>query len=47
MEVYGAGYAMGAAYLANEMRRSRFGAVRKLWWLPQVASVEQNACGYA
>jgi hypothetical protein len=47
MEVYGAGYTMGAAFLAHEMRRSRFGVVRKLWWLPQVYSMEQNAYGYA
>ncbi len=36
MEVYGAGYAMGAAFRAHEMRRSRFGVARKHCWLPQV-----------
>ena len=38
---------MGAAFLAHEMRRSRFGVVRKLWWLPQVDSIAQNVYGYA
>jgi hypothetical protein len=47
MEVYGAGYATGAAFLAHEMRRSRFGVVCKLWWLPQVYSMEQNVYGCA
>ena len=47
MEIYGAGYAIGAAFLAHKMRRSRFGVVRKLWWLPQVYSMEQNVYGCA
>jgi len=38
---------MGAAFLAREMRTSRFGVVRKLWWLPQVYSMEQNVYGFA
>ena len=27
------------------MRTSRFGVVRKLWWLPQTYSIEQNIYG--
>ncbi len=46
MEAYGAAYAMGAAFLGHKMRTSRFSVVRKLWWLPQVYSIEQNVYGY-
>ena len=47
MYAYGAAYAMGAAWLGHKMRTSRFGLVRKLWWLPQTYSIEQNVWGYA
>jgi len=47
MYAYGAGYAMGAAWLGQKMRTSRFGLVRKLWWLPQTYSIEQSVWGYA
>jgi hypothetical protein len=47
MTAYGAAYAMGAAFLGHKMRTSHIGIVRKLWWLPQVYSIEQNAYGYA
>ena len=47
MEAYGAAYAMGAAFLGHKMRTSRFSIVRKLWWLPQTYSIEQNVYGYA
>ena len=47
MYAYGAGYAMGAAWLGHKMRTSRFGLVRKLWWLPQTYSIEQSVWGYA
>ena len=46
MYAYGAAYAMGAAWLGHKMRTSRFSVVRKLWWLPQVYSIEQNVYGY-
>lgn len=46
MYAYGAAYAMGAAWLGHQMRRSRFGVMRKLWWLPQTYSIEQNVFGY-
>ena len=46
MYAYGAAYAMGAAWVGHKMRTSRFSVVRKLWWLPQVYSVEQNVYGY-
>jgi hypothetical protein len=42
---YGAAYAMGAAWLGHKMRTSRFGVARKLWWLPQTYSIEQNVYG--
>jgi hypothetical protein len=29
------------------MRTSRFSVIRKLWWLPQTISIEQNTYGYA
>src|ERR1700694_2735101 len=38
MYAYGAAYAMGAAWLGHKMRTSRYGLVRKLWWLPQTYS---------
>jgi hypothetical protein len=44
---YGAVYATGAAWVGHKMRTSRFGVVRKLWWLPQAYSIEQNVYGYA
>jgi len=47
MEAYGAAYAMSAAFLGHKMRKSRFSIVRKLWWLPQTYSIEQNFYGYA
>ena len=47
MYAYGAAYAMGAAWVGHKMRTSRFGLVRKLWWLPQTYSIEQNVWGYA
>ncbi len=47
MEAYGAAYAVGAAWLGHKMRTSRYGLVRKLWWLPQTYSIEQNVYGYA
>ena len=47
MYAYGAAYAMGAAWLGHKMRTSRFGLVRKLWWLPQTYSIEQNVYGFA
>ena len=46
MYAYGAAYAMGAAWAGHKMRTSRFSIVRKLWWLPQVYSIEQNVYGY-
>ena len=46
MEAYGAAYSIGAAFLAHKMRTSHIGIVRKLWWLPQVYSIEQNVYGY-
>jgi hypothetical protein len=46
MYAYGAAYAMGAAWLGHKMRRSRFGVMRKLWWLPQTYSIQQNVSGY-
>ena len=46
MAAYGTAYAMGAAFLGHQMRKSRFRVVRKLWWLPQVYSIEQNVYGY-
>jgi len=45
MYAYGTAYAMGAAWLGHKMRTSRFGVVRKLWWLPQTYSIEQNVYG--
>lgn len=47
MYAYGAAYAFGAAFVGHRMRTSRFGLVRKLWWLPQTFSIEQNVWGYA
>lgn len=47
MYAYGAAYAMGAAWLGHKMRTSHIGIVRKLWWLPQTYSIEQNVWGYA
>jgi hypothetical protein len=47
MHAYGAAYAMGAAWLGHKMRTSHIGIVRKLWWLPQTYSIEQNFYGYA
>ena len=47
MYAYGAAYAMGAAWVGHMMRTSRFGVARKLWWLPQTFSLEQNVWGYA
>src|SRR5260370_28465458 len=47
MYAYGAAYAMGAAWLGHKMRTSHVGIVRKLWWLPQTYSIEQNVWGYA
>jgi hypothetical protein len=47
MYTYGAAYAMGAAWVGHKMRTSRFGVVRKLWWLPQTYSIEQNVYGFA
>jgi hypothetical protein len=44
---YGAAYAFGAAWVGHKMRTSRFTVVRKLWWLPQTISIEQNLWGYA
>jgi hypothetical protein len=44
---YGAAYAMGAAWLGRKMKTSRFVVARKLWWLPQTYSIEQNVWGYA
>jgi hypothetical protein len=46
MYAYGAADAMGAAWLGHKMRRSRFGVMRKLWWLPQTYSIQQNVSGY-
>jgi hypothetical protein len=46
MYAYGAAYAMGAAWVGHKMRTSRFGIMRKLWWLPQTYSIEQNVYGY-
>ena len=46
MTAYGAAYAMGSAFLAHKMRTSRFSIARKLWWLPQTYSIEQNVYGY-
>jgi|SRR5690348_3152560 len=47
MYAYGAAYAMGAAWLGHKMRTSHIGIVSKLWWLPQVYSIEQNVYGFA
>jgi hypothetical protein len=47
MYAYGAAYAMGAAWLGHKMHTSHIGIVRKLWWLPQTYSIEQNVYGYA
>jgi hypothetical protein len=47
MYAYGAAYAMGAAWVGHKMRTSRFGVMRKLWWLPQTVSIEQSIYGYA
>src|SRR5260370_20089402 len=47
MYAYGAAYAMGAAWLGHKMRTSHIGIVRKLWWLPQTYSIEQNVYGFA
>ena len=47
MTAYGAAYAMGSAFLAHKIRTSRFSILRKLWWLPQTYSIEQNVYGYA
>ena len=47
MTAYAAAYTLGAAFAAHKMRTSRFGLVRKLWWLPQTISIEQNVYGYA
>ena len=47
MQAYAVAYAMGAAWAGHKMRTSRIGIVRKLWWLPQVYSIEQNVYGYA
>jgi len=47
MYAYGAAYAIGAVWVGHKMRTSRFGVVRKLWWLPQAYSIEQNVYGYA
>jgi hypothetical protein len=44
---YGAAYAMGSAFLAHKMRTSRYSIVRKLWWVPQTYSIEQNVYGFA
>ena len=46
MAAYATAYAMGAAFLGHEMRSSRYSVIRKLWWLPQVYSIEQNVYGY-
>jgi hypothetical protein len=46
MYAYDAAYATGAAWLGDKMRRSRFGVMRKLWWLPQTYSIQQNVSGY-
>jgi hypothetical protein len=40
-------YAYGAAWVGHKMRTSRFGVVRKLWWLPQTFSLEQSVWSYA
>jgi len=47
MYAYGAAYAMGAAWLGHKMRTSHIGIARKLWWLPQTYSIEQNVYGFA
>jgi hypothetical protein len=47
MYAYGAAYAMGAAWLGHKMHTSHIGIVRKLWWLPQTYSIEQNVYGFA
>jgi len=47
MYAYGAAYAMGSAWLGHKMRTSHIGIVRKLWWLPQTYSIEQNVYGIA
>jgi hypothetical protein len=47
MYAYGAAYAMGAAWVGHKMRSSHFSVVRKLWWLPETFSIEQNVWGYA
>jgi hypothetical protein len=47
MYAYGAAYAFGAAWVGHKMRISHFTVVRKLWWLPQTLSIEQNVWGYA
>ena len=47
MYAYRAAYAMGAAWEGHKMRTSRFGIVRKLWWLPPTYSIEQNIYEYA
>jgi hypothetical protein len=46
MYAYGAAYAMGAAWVGHKMRTSRLSVVRRLWWLPQSYSIEQNVYGY-
>jgi hypothetical protein len=46
MAAYATAYAMGAAFLGHEMRTSRYSVIRKLWWLPQTISIEQNTFGY-
>ena len=47
MAAYATAYAMGAAFLGHEMRHSCYSVIRKLWWLPQTFSIEQNTFGYA
>jgi hypothetical protein len=47
MYAYRAAYTMGAAWVGHKMHTSRFGIARKLWWLPQTVSIEQNVYGYA
>lgn len=47
MSGYAAGYALAAAFVGREMRRSRFAMIRKLWWMPQAMSITENVYGYA
>jgi len=41
----GAAVVVGEMWLAEKMRRSKHGWMRKVWWLPQVATIGASAYG--